>query len=271
MNLREGRHAGRRTDARGRYLMDGFDQVVGRLTPETFLNVFLAATLLFHLAWGLLSCFLGYIVARVCMAIAGLIAGAAAGLLLSAWLLPGGPMLAYAAAIVAAIPGAYLCWRFYRLTYAVYVAANVAVVFACGTALMPGAGSVPPAVGLVFAGVFGVGFGVLAFLFAKHLIIILSALGGAFTTVFSLAVLVANGPVALAEVSFEAGLSWAILPLAAMTIILASFGAYVQYRVVARMEERAAERKAARPAQAGKKPASPRRPAGAARPRPATA
>lgn len=252
--------------------MNGFDQVAGRLTAETVLNVFLSATLLFHLAWGLLWCFLGYIVVRVCLAIGGLIVGAAAGLLLSAWLMPGGPMLAYAAAaIVAAVPTAYLCWRFHRVTYAVYVAANVAIVFACITALLPGAGSVHPAVGLVFAGIFGLGFGVLAFLLAKHMIIILSALGGAFTAVVALAILVANGPVALADLSFTTRLSWTILPLAAMTIILAGFGAYVQYRVVARLEERAAQHKQASSDQAARKPASPRRLASAARRRPATA
>jgi hypothetical protein len=124
------------------------------------------------IAVGVLICFLGYRILKVTLGITGFLVGATGVWMAAASLIPNHNGIALACAVVGGITGAILCvWLFYLGVFLVGVSAGVVV----ASAVFGGTGhQVSPVVLLAVA----IGFGVLALVLQKFMIIVSTALSG---------------------------------------------------------------------------------------------
>ena len=221
--------------------MDGIDSILGPTDVASVVRSLLALGIVLYMAGALLSCFAGYLLFRVQLAIGGLLAGAMLGAFLVGLLVPGAPViLMVIAAVVCALPLAYFGYRYYQILLAVQVFATVAmafVVFVAGAGMatanisdnaLPAA----PVSAWVFGVLFGLCFAVLAYMFARHLVVISTGLWGGFvTTACVLALLALDGvydPIGL--IGSPAVAVWMLIAAGIAWLVLAAGGIAVQYR-----------------------------------------
>ncbi len=214
------------------------------LTPERLAALFVAMALAYPVYQALLECFLGYFVVRFGMVLAGIATLAAASALLvlrlhpqSHWALP---------LTVAVLPGAlggYVFYRYYRavLSAWAFCAAGGGFVAVVSFEAVPGfaRSSLPLGVNVAFGIVVGLGFAVLAYLAARHIIVVASGLAGGFTVAYFALVL-------LAEERNASSLPWQAYSPAAVVLaalggaVLSAAGICVQYRLLQRLARPAA-------------------------------
>lgn len=136
----------------------------------------------------------------------------------------------------------------YRTLFALSVATAVFLAFVFVIASPPsrtflwfaGVGPAPPAAAWVFGALFAIGVAALAFLIARHVIILSTALGGAIAAGLLVAMLFIDYPAleggtAPPDLAWPSGGVWPAVVVAAVALPLAVGGACVQYKLTARL------------------------------------
>ena len=231
--------------------MNALENLVSHADASTAIQSVVAMGMLFFLTWALLSCFLGYLVFRVELALAGLLMGGIFSVLAVGRIFEHPPLLlSVAAGLIGAPVLSYACWRLYRGFFGAWVFFGVTLAFAFFAAAqrwridLIGAGELPgpTAADWVFGVLFGVCAAIIACMWAKHMIILLNGLWGGFTAVFWLAVVVTGsgeGPLELV-ISQRMGL-WLLAALLIAAGGLSIAGMWCQYKVTAWLSVRFAK------------------------------
>jgi hypothetical protein len=240
------------------YRMDAAQPPWLNASPQFLLTALLSLGLVVQILGGLLDCFLGYFVCRIALVLAGVaLGGGGCAFGLAAAIPTAPPALCVLLGLSGAALCGYICWRLYRFFFALMILAFTVAAFICVVvpAVVPGgkASSADWAVGLIL----GLGVGVIGFLFARPMMVVSSALSGAATVVLSALAL--------------AGLGWpphpaALVALGLLGCALAAAGMYVQFRLLAHLDDRRAKQE---PAASVKRPVRSRPRAPARRVRPA--
>lgn len=179
------------------------------------------------MVWAAVLCFLGYVLFRVNLVIAGVLLGGIIGYLVLSIHRPQAPgrdyfVLCTALAALLGLGG----WFLYRLAFALYVASAVAV---AGAFLL---GRFESVGGWIVGAVVGIPLGVLAFVYVRQIVIFATGLAGGVGAVFNALAMIVGG---LENVGAlfrgprrAVGL---LMALAAVGIGLAAVGMYVQSRL----------------------------------------
>lgn len=210
--------------------MNGLVDFLVKLDPHALLVGLTSGWLFVHLLAGLAACFLGYLIYRVEVVFLGLAAGGYFGAMLVGVLISDPPGWLYLlAAVCCSIPAGAGAWLFYRAYLGGAICVLTTLVFVFLVAWPASAAD------WVFGAILGVGFGVLAYLFAKHLIVLLNALCGAFVALTCAAAIVTEGPARLWELTLGPERHvWLAVVLVGVALGTSAAGAYVQYRLSAK-------------------------------------
>ena len=231
--------------------MNALESLFSHIDVQTVILSVLALGILFVLAWALLSCFLGYPVFRVEFALAGLLIGAIFSVFIVGKVLDHPPLLlSVAAGLIGAPILGYAFWRFYRGFFGAWIFFRVTLGFAFFSAAqrwrmdLIGAGDLPRPTtpDWVFGVLFGICAAIIACMWAKHVIILLSGLCGGLAAVFCLAVLVASSSERPLEFAIGPMMSlWLIALLLLAALGLSAAGIWCQYKVTAWLSARFAK------------------------------
>jgi hypothetical protein len=180
-----------------------------------------AAALAGALLWGLLNCFLGYPLFRLILVFSAVAVGAVLGAELAEWLREaptrGDYVIACGTLIVLS---ALLAWFFYRLGEALLVGGLVAG----GLAML----TESPA-GTALAISLGVAMAVMTFLYMRPLLVLLTAVGGGFSAVFTMADLLTGQQMSQGHAPHS---PWLLAVLIFLSLATATCGFLVQLRLL---------------------------------------
>lgn len=179
------------------------------------------------MVWAVVLCFLGYVLFRINLVVAGVLLGGFLGYLVLCTWRPQAPgrdylVLCTALAGLLGLGG----WFLYRLAFALYVASAVVVAGAFLVGRFQSVG------GWILAAVVGVPLGFLAFVYVRQIVIFATGLSGGLGAVLNALVMVVGGSDNVGALfggpRRPVGL---LLALAAVGIGLAAAGMYVQSRL----------------------------------------
>ena len=212
------------------------------------------SALILTMLYALSCCFLGYVIFRIHLVIAGLFYGAFGGALLVHWFRPQPSGLDYfvICTCIALLLG-LLAWLLFRLTFAALTGLSAVLVLALafGSPASTGAWILSVAAGLLAAGI--------AFVFMRPVIILATALLGGLTAVLCAATVVAGGPEALRAATIAGeGSTWLTILLVCIGLAFSAAGICTQVTLLRAVRISLAPEKKRRTAPSGSTKVRPR-------------